>query len=111
MESGKLMQWWLRALVGLAMVLAFSVGKHGVEAQAQPQVPCFFILGDSLLDNGNNNRIAASLAKANYRPYGIDFPAGPTGRFSNGKTAVDVIGELLLYIRYCMVIIHNYRVQ
>lgn len=96
MESGKLMQ----TLVGLAMVLVLSVGKYGVEAQAQPQVPCFFILGDSLLDNGNNNGIAASLAKANYRPYGIDFPAGPTGRFSNGKTAVDVIGKLLSYRRY-----------
>ncbi|KAF8030998.1 hypothetical protein BT93_D0247 [Corymbia citriodora subsp. variegata] len=96
MESGKFMQ----ALVGVAMVLALSVGTHRVEAQAQPQVPCFFILGDSLLDNGNNNGLAASLAKANYRPYGIDFPAGPTGRFSNGKTAVDVITQLLGFNDY-----------
>lgn len=94
MESGKLM----RTLVGLAIVLVLNAGNYGVEAQAQPQVPCFFILGDSLLDNGNNNGIADSLAKANYRPYGIDFPAGPTGRFSNGKTAVDVISKLLLHI-------------
>ncbi|KAL6538696.1 hypothetical protein OROGR_012684 [Orobanche gracilis] len=61
---------------------------------AQPQVPCYFIFGDSLVDNGNNNDIQ-SLAKANYLPYGIDFPDGPTGRFSNGKTTVDVIAELL----------------
>ena len=60
-----------------------------------PQVPCYFIFGDSLVDNGNNNRLS-SLAKANYLPYGIDFPNGPTGRFSNGKTTVDVIGELLI---------------
>lgn len=57
-----------------------------------PQVPCYFVFGDSLVDNGNNNNIA-SLARANYLPYGIDFPAGPTGRFSNGKTTVDVIGK------------------
>ena len=59
-----------------------------------PQVPCLFIFGDSLVDNGNNNRLQ-SLARADYMPYGIDFPGGrPTGRFSNGKTTVDVIGEL-----------------
>lgn len=48
------------------------------------QVPCYFIFGDSLVDNGNNNQLT-SIAKANYLPYGIDFPGGPTGRFSNGK--------------------------
>ncbi|KAL3741610.1 hypothetical protein ACJRO7_017124 [Eucalyptus globulus] len=96
MESGKAIQ----ALMGLAVVLVLSAGNCGVEAQAQPQVPCFFILGDSLLDNGNNNGLAASLAKANYRPYGIDFSAGPTGRFSNGKTAGDVISQLLGFSNY-----------
>jgi hypothetical protein len=65
------------------------------KAQAAPQVPCYFIFGDSLVDNGNNNQLQ-SLARANYLPYGIDFPGGPTGRFSNGKTTVDVIGEWFL---------------
>lgn len=65
-------------------------------SNAQPQVPCFFIFGDSLVDNGNNNAIA-SLARANYLPYGIDFPRGPTGRFSNGRTTVDVIGKYPFY--------------
>lgn len=46
-----------------------------------------FILGDSLIDNGNNNYLA-SIAKANYFPYGIDFGRA-TGRFSNGMTVVD----------------------
>ncbi|XP_078439019.1 GDSL esterase/lipase At4g18970-like [Wolffia australiana] len=61
---------------------------------AEPQVPCYFIFGDSLVDSGNNNDMP-SLARANYAPYGIDFPDGPTGRFSNGKTTTDVIAELL----------------
>ncbi|EXB58276.1 GDSL esterase/lipase [Morus notabilis] len=66
--------------------------------RAEPQVPCYFIFGDSLVDNGNNNELQ-SLARANYLPYGIDFPGGPSGRFSNGKTTVDVVGYLriLLY--------------
>ncbi|XP_031488634.2 GDSL esterase/lipase At4g18970-like [Nymphaea colorata] len=58
------------------------------------QVPCFFIFGDSLSDSGNNNRLL-TLARADYPPYGIDFPQGPTGRFSNGLIAPDVIAELL----------------
>ena len=77
---------WAAATVVVVLSWGGCVG-------AEPQVPCYFIFGDSLVDNGNNNGIA-SLARANYLPYGIDFPQGPTGRFSNGKTTVDVIGEL-----------------
>ncbi|XP_020519608.1 GDSL esterase/lipase At1g71250 [Amborella trichopoda] len=44
-----------------------------------------FVFGDDLLDSGNNNYIP-SMAKSNFPPYGLDFPQGPTGRFSNGKT-------------------------
>ncbi|XP_019430525.1 PREDICTED: GDSL esterase/lipase At1g29670-like [Lupinus angustifolius] len=60
----------------------------------EPQVPCLFIFGDSLSDSGNNNNLK-TIAKANYKPYGIDFPAGPTGRFTNGRTAIDIITQLL----------------
>ncbi|XP_027105656.1 GDSL esterase/lipase At1g29670-like [Coffea arabica] len=80
----------------VVLVLLLNV-ENGV--LAQPQVPCYFIFGDSLVDNGNNNNLN-SLAKANYLPYGIDFPRGPTGRFSNGKTTVDVITEELGFDRY-----------
>nr|GMD66555.1 GDSL esterase/lipase At1g71691-like [Ipomoea batatas] len=57
-------------------------------------VPAMFIFGDSLIDSGNNNNLL-TLAKANYPPYGIDFTLGPTGRFSNGYTIVDAIGQQL----------------
>ncbi|KZV33100.1 GDSL esterase/lipase-like [Dorcoceras hygrometricum] len=67
-------------------------GAGGSERKAL--VPAMFIFGDSLIDNGNNNNLA-SLAKANYFPYGIDFSGGSTGRFSNGYTIVDTIAELL----------------
>uniref|UniRef100_A0A7N0T4C4 Uncharacterized protein n=1 Tax=Kalanchoe fedtschenkoi TaxID=63787 RepID=A0A7N0T4C4_KALFE len=78
-----------------ALVLVLSV----CSVVAEPQVPCYFIFGDSLVDNGNNNAIA-SLARANYFPYGIDFQYGPTGRFSNGLTTVDVISRLLGFEDY-----------
>ncbi|XP_008803727.1 GDSL esterase/lipase At5g45670-like [Phoenix dactylifera] len=74
------------------MFLVSSLSRGLV--RADPQVPCYFIFGDSLVDNGNNNDMA-SLARANYLPYGIDFPGGPTGRFSNGLTTVDVLAQLL----------------
>lgn len=60
-------------------------------SQVEPQVPGFFIFGDSLVDNGNNNGLI-TLARANYRPYGIDFPQGASGRFTNGRTFVDALG-------------------
>ncbi|KAH7841054.1 hypothetical protein Vadar_025009 [Vaccinium darrowii] len=94
-SSNGLRKWWW-----VVFVVMINSGYRG---KAQPQVPCYFIFGDSLVDNGNNNNIA-SLARANYLPYGIDFPGGPTGRFSNGKTTVDVIAELLGFEDY----IHPY---
>lgn len=57
-------------------------------------MPAFFIFGDSLVDAGNNNYIA-SLSKANYPPNGIDFfGQQPTGRFTNGRTIIDILGGM-----------------
>uniref|UniRef100_A0A0E0PQ06 GDSL esterase/lipase n=2 Tax=Oryza TaxID=4527 RepID=A0A0E0PQ06_ORYRU len=86
---------WRRwpVVVAAAVVLAVAA-----PVQAAPQVPCYFVFGDSLVDNGNNNDIV-SLARANYPPYGIDFAGGAaTGRFSNGLTTVDVICKLSYFL-------------
>ncbi|CAO2830248.1 unnamed protein product [Amaranthus hypochondriacus] len=56
-----------------------------------------FIFGDSLVDAGNNNYLN-TLSKADMTPNGIDFKASggnPTGRFTNGRTIGDIVGELL----------------
>ncbi|CAN1731014.1 GDSL esterase/lipase At1g29670 [Linum perenne] len=54
-----------------------------------------FVFGSSLVDNGNNNFLPGARSKANYTPYGIDFPAGPTGRYNNGKNVVDLLCDKL----------------
>ena len=82
--------WQLAAAA--AAILAVRGPAAVRPAGAAPQVPCYFIFGDSLVDNGNNN-LMVSMARANYPPYGIDFAGGPSGRFSNGLTTVDVLGK------------------
>ncbi|KAJ4712948.1 GDSL esterase/lipase [Melia azedarach] len=53
-----------------------------------------FIFGDSLSDVGNNRYLSRSLANANLPWYGIDFANGlPNGRFTNGRTVADIIGD------------------
>lgn len=55
-----------------------------------------FVFGDSLVDAGNNDYLF-SLSKADSPPYGIDFtPSGgqPTGRFTNGRTISDILGNV-----------------
>ncbi|XP_066309577.1 GDSL esterase/lipase At5g45670-like [Miscanthus floridulus] len=79
-----------RRLLCLVAVVSWALAV----ARCAPQVPCYFIFGDSLVDNGNNNYLL-SMARANYPPYGIDFAGGPSGRFTNGLTTVDVIARLL----------------
>ena len=61
--------------------------------------PCLsftsFVFGDSLVDAGNNDYLF-TLSKADSPPYGIDFkPSGgqPTGRFTNGRTIPDLVGN------------------
>ncbi|KAK1610048.1 hypothetical protein QYE76_033721 [Lolium multiflorum] len=74
---------------------------HGAAAgAAKSKVSAVFVFGDSIVDPGNNNdRITA--AKADFPPYGQDFPGGnATGRFSNGKTATSSTGQLELFHDY-----------
>ncbi|GFQ07438.1 GDSL esterase/lipase at4g16230 [Phtheirospermum japonicum] len=60
--------------------------------------PANFVFGDSLVDAGNNNYIL-SLSKADFVPNGIDFGL-PTGRYTNGRTIVDIIGQEIGFIGY-----------
>lgn len=54
-------------------------------------LPASFVFGDSLVDAGNNNYLV-TISKADCTPNGMDFGM-PTGRFTNGRTIVDMIGK------------------
>ncbi|CAK7339203.1 unnamed protein product [Dovyalis caffra] len=82
------LRWWVLLIIPLV------ISNLQTWAYGEPQAPCYFVFGDSLFDNGNNNPLL-TVAKSNYPPYGIDFRKGPTGRFSNGNNTADVIGLLL----------------
>ncbi|TKY68038.1 GDSL esterase/lipase [Spatholobus suberectus] len=66
----------------------------GIAEVKSQKVPALFVFGDSLVEVGNNNFLR-TIARANYFPYGIDFSRGSTGRFSNGKSLIDFIGDML----------------
>ncbi|CAK7328571.1 unnamed protein product [Dovyalis caffra] len=86
----------LLEVISISLSIFCSNGVMGSSSSPPPpsQFPAMFVFGDSLVDVGNNNYLD-SLAKSNYLPYGIDFDGGPTGRFCNGKTIIDFLGELL----------------
>jgi len=51
------------------------------------------VLGDSTVDPGNNNHLPTT-ARANFLPYGLNFYGRrPTGRFTNGRLATDMLGK------------------
>ncbi|GMH20433.1 hypothetical protein Nepgr_022274 [Nepenthes gracilis] len=75
------------AAASLAAVVLMLLGQEAEAARA------FFVFGDSLVDNGNNNYLVTT-ARADRPPYGIDYPTHrPTGRFSNGLNIADLISE------------------
>lgn len=75
-------------IVAISLVVVLTNGV----TLATSKISAMFVFGDSLTDVGNNNYLN-SLAKANYVPYGIDFFEGPSGRFCNGRTVVDFLGN------------------
>ncbi|KAJ8528872.1 hypothetical protein K7X08_030612 [Anisodus acutangulus] len=77
--------------VSYYMLVIMGVVLQNLMVCLAENVTANFVFGDSLVDVGNNNYIA-SLSKANFYPNGIDF-GGPTGRYTNGRTIVDILGE------------------
>uniref|UniRef100_A0A0E0G9U7 GDSL esterase/lipase n=1 Tax=Oryza nivara TaxID=4536 RepID=A0A0E0G9U7_ORYNI len=80
-----------------ALVVPLLVGLLAVAAAPAPAsaARAFFVFGDSLVDNGNNNYLITT-ARADAPPYGIDYPTHQaTGRFSNGLNIPDIISEHL----------------
>ncbi|GMI89775.1 hypothetical protein HRI_002646800 [Hibiscus trionum] len=62
---------------------------------SSPLVPTLFIIGDSIMDCGNNNYLG-TFARADRPPYGRDFDTHlPTGRFCNGRIPVDYLALYL----------------
>jgi phospholipase/lecithinase/hemolysin len=80
------------ALVSLLFSVVLAVAAHApAAAAATPRA--FFVFGDSLVDNGNNNYLLTT-ARADAPPYGIDYPSHrATGRFSNGLNIPDIISN------------------
>ncbi|KAI4311027.1 hypothetical protein MLD38_035964 [Melastoma candidum] len=75
------------SLLLAAATLAIATVPRTVAARA------FFVFGDSLVDNGNNNYLTTT-ARADAPPYGIDYPTHrATGRFSNGFNIPDLISQ------------------
>lgn len=58
-----------------------------------PLAPALYVFGDSLFDSGNNN-LLPTVSRADFKPYGVNFVEGDTGRFSNGRLVPDFIGIL-----------------
>ncbi|RYR72766.1 hypothetical protein Ahy_A02g006979 [Arachis hypogaea] len=76
-------------LIICSVLIHWSI-VHTPQAEA---ARAFFVFGDSLVDNGNNNFLATT-ARADSYPYGIDSPSHrASGRFSNGLNMPDLISE------------------
>ncbi|QCD89030.1 zeta-carotene desaturase [Vigna unguiculata] len=84
---------WEHATASATMLLLLLCLNEIAHVNSQ-RVPALFVFGDSLVEVGNNNFLN-TMAKANFFPYGIDFPRAATGRFSNGRSLIDFFGEML----------------
>ncbi|KAK4772619.1 hypothetical protein SAY86_014394 [Trapa natans] len=81
------------ATLAMALPLALVLALGSLISSTQAAARAFFVFGDSLVDNGNNNYLVTT-ARADMPPYGIDYPTHlPTGRFSNGLNIPDLISQ------------------
>ncbi|CAN0923550.1 GDSL esterase/lipase At5g55050 [Linum grandiflorum] len=74
-------------------VLWTAVMKPPLRCWSQPDFsgPCAFFFGGASFDVGTNNYLNMSTGRADFPHNGIDFPAGATGRLSNGRNMADYI--------------------
>ncbi|XP_078448200.1 GDSL esterase/lipase At5g55050-like [Wolffia australiana] len=78
------------------LALAFAVTVFVATATASNSIPAIYVFGDSTVDVGNNNFVGGNPSRANFPPYGIDFPGRrATGRFSNGYSGIDYLAMRL----------------
>lgn len=74
----------------LIQIRSFHAQTHDFK---KPPVPALIVFGDSIVDPGNNNKLA-TVIKCDFPPYGRDFvEQKPTGRFCNGRIPSDFLGK------------------
>ncbi|XP_047963371.1 GDSL esterase/lipase At2g23540 [Salvia hispanica] len=91
-------------MVAMVLSVIISLGSFGISQTEDLTKGASFIFGDSLVDAGNNNYLP-TLSRANIAPNGIDFKASggtPTGRYTNGRTIGDIVGEELGQQHYAL---------
>ncbi|RDX60686.1 GDSL esterase/lipase, partial [Mucuna pruriens] len=87
MEENNKRVFCSKSILSCLLLITLSTVAPQAEARA------FFVFGDSLVDNGNNNFLATT-ARADSYPYGIDSASHrASGRFSNGLNMPDLISE------------------
>ncbi|KAK9733847.1 hypothetical protein RND81_04G096500 [Saponaria officinalis] len=88
-----MMNYCANKVFSSAMIMCIGLLVFGLVPVSVEADRAFFVFGDSLVDNGNNNFLATT-ARADAPPYGIDSASRrPSGRFSNGKNIPDIICE------------------
>lgn len=81
--------------IHIIWLLLLSKPCSALAPKTSRSFPAILIFGDSTVDTGNNNFIS-TIFKANYWPYGKDFPGQvATGRFSDGKLIPDMVASKL----------------
>ncbi|GLJ33976.1 hypothetical protein SUGI_0683360 [Cryptomeria japonica] len=71
-----------------------------VAAETEPYVPALYVFGDSQADAGKNNYIPNCTTRADHIPYGASYFPSPTGRFTDGLTALDFLANCL-GLKFC----------
>lgn len=83
-----------KTLMGVLILLLAIFLTMVLSVDTESAVPAVYLFGDSTFDVGTNNFLNDSTARADKKPYGIDFPnKNSTGRFSNGYNTADGIGN------------------
>lgn len=84
--------------VALLCCMVVSIQATALKDNYRDSITAVVILGDSTVDVGVNNYVD-TIVRCNWEPYGRIFQQSmgkPTGRFCDGKIAIDVVGQYLV---------------
>nr|CAB3471476.1 unnamed protein product [Digitaria exilis] len=93
------MHRWRYQAINVVVVVTLVIMALAVAGQATA-VPAVYVFGDSILDVGNNNHLPGEgVPRSDHPYYGVDFPGGATGRWSNGYNLADLVAMAMGFKR------------
>lgn len=85
------------SFMSFSLLASLATAREAPRVRLPGLLPALYVFGSSMVDSGENAVAMPLRSKAEFSPYGLDYFSAPVGRWSNGRTFMDLITQKLGY--------------